>query len=60
MFLVKWTLLATTGSSQPLMIFQMPGWIQRRFVNENPFRMDSSPWNIQGDLCTRTTPRLSG
>lgn len=29
---VKWTLLATTGSSHPLMIFQIPGFVRVGYV----------------------------
>lgn len=64
---VKWILEATTGSSQPFIMFQIPGfkgdqrqtWVIILF-RRGLRKRKGIPWKIQGDLWMRTTPRDSG
>jgi len=58
--LQKFTLLATTGSSQPRTIFQIPGELVSEKVGGGVVGKEKVPWKTQGALYIRTSPRLSG
>lgn len=56
--LVKWILEATTGSSHPFIMFQIPGfkegqgliWVIALFIKGAGRGGGGIPWKIQGDL----------